>query len=495
MKRVVVTGMGIVSSIGNNTQEVLASLREGRSGIVRADRYAELGFRCQVHGAPDIDVEAMIDRRAMRFHGGGTAWNHVAMDQAIRDGGFEPDDVSNDRTGIIMGSGGPSTRTIVEAADTTRTKGPKRVGPFAVPKAMSSTASATLATWFKIKGVNYSISSACATSNHCIGNAYETIQLGKQDVIFAGGCEELDWTLSVLFDGMGAMSTHFNDRPAAASRAYDKDRDGFVIAGGAGVVAVEELEHAKARGARIYGELVGYGATSDGFDMVSPSGEGAARCMKIALEKVGEPIDYINPHATSTQIGDLKEIEAIREVFGDKMPADLGDQVAHRPLARGDRRAGGDLLPAHDDRTASSPRPPISTSSTRPSPTCRSSASGSTMSNSTRCCPIRSDSGAPTLRLSSSAMRADQNTAREKAPGGPRRHDSRPDEGQAGPGDGRRQRPFHRLGDCPLPREGRRRARLHLPAAVARQARAAAGRLARLRLRGALRRRTRTGRS
>jgi 3-oxoacyl-[acyl-carrier-protein] synthase-1 len=320
MKRVVVTGMGIVSSIGNNTQEVVASLREARSGISRADRYAELGFRCQVQGAPDIDVEAMIDRRALRFHGGGTAWNHIAMDQAIRDGGFEPDDVSNDRTGIIMGSGGPSTRTIVEAADITRTKGPKRVGPFAVPKAMSSTASATLATWFKIKGVNYSISSACATSNHCIGNAYETIQLGKQDVIFAGGCEELDWTLSVLFDGMGAMSTHFNDRPSVASRAYDKDRDGFVIAGGAGVVALEELEHAKARGARIYGELVGYGATSDGFDMVSPSGEGAVRCMKMALATVGEPVDYINPHATSTQIGDLKEIEAIREVFGDKAP-------------------------------------------------------------------------------------------------------------------------------------------------------------------------------
>ena len=320
MKRVVVTGMGIVSSIGNNTQEVLASLREGRSGIVRADSYAELGFRCQVHGAPDIDVEAMIDRRAMRFHGGGTAWNHVAMDQAIRDGGFEPSDVSDERTGIIMGSGGPSTRTIVEAADITRTKGPKRVGPFAVPKAMSSTASATLATWFKIKGVNYSISSACATSNHCIGNAYETIQTGKQDVIFAGGCEDLDWTLSVLFDGMGAMSTHFNDRPEIASRAYDKNRDGFVIAGGAGVLALEELDHAKARGARIYGEVVGYGATSDGYDMVSPSGEGAVRCMKMALATVGEPVDYINPHATSTQVGDLKEIEAIREVFGDKTP-------------------------------------------------------------------------------------------------------------------------------------------------------------------------------
>ncbi len=320
MKRVVVTGMGIVSSIGNNTQEVTASLREARSGIVRADRYAELGFRCQVHGAPDIDVDAMIDRRAMRFHGGGTAWNHIAMDQAIRDGGFEEGDVSNERTGIIMGSGGPSTRTIVEAADITRSKGPKRVGPFAVPKAMSSTASATLATWFRIKGVNYSISSACATSNHCIGNAYETIQLGKQDVIFAGGCEDLDWTLSVLFDGMGAMSTKFNDRPEVASRAYDKERDGFVIAGGAGVLALEELEHAKARGARIYGEVVGYGATSDGYDMVSPSGEGAARCMRMALRDVEAPIDYINPHATSTQVGDLKEIEAIREVFGDKCP-------------------------------------------------------------------------------------------------------------------------------------------------------------------------------
>src|SRR3990167_9731938 len=268
MRRVVVTGMGIVSSIGNNTQEVLASLREARSGIVRADKYAELGFRCQVHGAPSIDVEAMVDRRAMRFHGGGTAWNHVAMDQAIRDAGLEANEISHERTGIIMGSGGPSTRTIVEAADVTRTKGPKRVGPFAVPKAMSSTASATLATWFKIKGVNYSISSACATSNHCIGNAYEIIQLGKQDVIFAGGCEELDWTLSVLFDGMGAMSSHFNDRPEVASRAYDKNRDGFVIAGGAGVVVLEEYERAKARGAKIYGELVGYAANSDGYDMV-----------------------------------------------------------------------------------------------------------------------------------------------------------------------------------------------------------------------------------
>jgi 3-oxoacyl-[acyl-carrier-protein] synthase-1 len=242
------------------------------------------------------------------------------MEQAIRDSGLEPADVVNPRTGIIMGSGGPSTRTIVEAADTARTKGPKRVGPFAVPKAMSSTASATLATWFKIKGVNYSISSACATSNHCIGNACEIIQLGKQDVIFAGGCEELDWTLSVLFDAMGAMSSKYNDTPAIASRAYDVDRDGFVIAGGAGVLVVEELEHAKARGAKIYGEIAGYGATSDGEDMVAPSGEGAVRCMRMALASVKPPVDYINPHATSTPIGDLKEIEAIREVFGAKVP-------------------------------------------------------------------------------------------------------------------------------------------------------------------------------
>ncbi len=320
MRRVVVTGMGIVSSIGNTTQEVLASLREAKSGITRADKYTELGFRSQVHGAPSLDPSESVDRRAMRFHGGGTAWNHVAMDQAIRDAGLEPSDVVNPRTGIIMGSGGPSTRALVEAADTARSKGPKRVGPFAVPKAMSSTASATLATWFKIKGVNYSISSACATSNHCIGNASEIIQLGKQDIIFAGGCEELDWTLSVLFDAMGAMSSKYNDTPASASRAYDVDRDGFVIAGGAGVLVLEELEHAKARGARIYAEVAGYGATSDGEDMVAPSGEGAVRCMKMALAGVKAPVDYINPHATSTPIGDLKEIEAIREVFGGKAP-------------------------------------------------------------------------------------------------------------------------------------------------------------------------------
>ncbi|WP_342360093.1 beta-ketoacyl-ACP synthase I [Terrarubrum flagellatum] len=323
MRRVVVTGMGIVSSIGNNANEVLASLREAKSGIARDQSFADHGFRCQVSGAPSLNPEGVIDRRAMRFHGGGTAWNHVAMEQAILDSGLEAGEVSNERTGIIMGSGGPSTRTLIEASDKAREfKSSKRVGPFAVPKAMSSTASATLATWFKIKGVNYSISSACATSNHCIGNAYELIQWGKQDVIFAGGCEELDWTLSVLFDAMGAMSTKFNDRPTVASRPYDVNRDGFVIAGGAGVLVLEELEHAKARGAKIYGEIVGYGATSDGYDMVAPSGEGGERCMKQALATVKTKIDYINPHGTSTPAGDGPEITALRNVFGagDKCP-------------------------------------------------------------------------------------------------------------------------------------------------------------------------------
>jgi 3-oxoacyl-[acyl-carrier-protein] synthase I len=316
MRRVVVTGMGIVSSIGNNTQQVLAALREAKSGVVRADKYAEMGFRCHVHGAPTLDAGEAVDRRAMRFLGGGAAWNHVAMEQAIRDAGLEDSEISNERTGMVMGSGGPSTRAIVEAADTARSKGPKRVGPFAVPKAMCSTASATLATWFKIKGLSYSISSACATSNHCIGNAYELIQYGKQDMMFAGGCEDLDWTLTVLFDAMGALSSKYNDTPVKASRAYDADRDGFVISAGAGVLLLEELEHAKARGARIYAEMAGYGATSDGADMVAPSGEGAARCMRLALKDVKPPVDYINPHATSTPIGDLKEIEAIRDVFG-----------------------------------------------------------------------------------------------------------------------------------------------------------------------------------
>jgi len=319
MRRVVITGMGIVSSIGNNVQEVTSSLHDAKSGIVKADKYAELGFRCQVHGAPNYDLET-VDRRVRRFMGDGAAWNYVAMQQAIADSGLEEKDQKNERTGLIMGSGGPSTKAIVQAADTTREKGPKRVGPFVVPAAMSSTNSATLATPFGIRGVNYSISSACATSAHCIGNAAELIQWGKQDVMFAGGGEELDWTLSVLFDAMGAMSSHFNDRPAVASRAYDKNRDGFVIAGGAGTLVLEELEHAKARGAKIYGEIVGYGATSDGYDMVAPSGEGAVRCMKQALATVKGKIDYINPHGTSTPVGDSKEIQAIKEVFGSDIP-------------------------------------------------------------------------------------------------------------------------------------------------------------------------------
>ncbi len=321
MRRVVVTGMGIVSSIGNNTQEVLASLREAKSGITRSEDFAAHGFRCQVQGMPTLDPAGSIDRRAMRFLGPGSAWNHVAMEQAIRDSGVEEKDIVNPRTGIVMGSGGPSTSILVDAADTTRkNNSPKRIGPFAVPKVMSSTASATLATWFKIKGVNYSISSACATSNHCIGNAAELIQWGKQDMVFAGGSEELHWTLSNMFDAMGAMSTKYNDTPATASRAYDVSRDGFVIAGGAGVLVLEEYEHAKARGAKIYAEIAGYGATSDGDDMVAPSGEGAMRCMKMALETCKAPIDYINPHATATPVGDAAEIGAIREVFGDKCP-------------------------------------------------------------------------------------------------------------------------------------------------------------------------------
>jgi 3-oxoacyl-[acyl-carrier-protein] synthase-1 len=308
--------MGIVASIGNDIPSVLQSLRDARPGIVRAEEYAQLGFRCQVHGAPQLDPFEVLDRRTTRFMGKGAAWNYIAMQEAIAMSGLEESDIKNPRTGIVMGSGGPSTRTVVEAADITREKGPKRIGPLAVPKAMSSTASATLATPFGIKGINYTISSACATSKHCIGNGYEQIQMGKQDIVFAGGHEDLDWTLSNLFDAMGAMSTDFNDTPARASRAYDRDRDGFVIAGGAGVLVLEELEHAKARGAKIYAEIVGYGATSDGYDMVAPSGEGAERCMRIALETVKGRVDYINPHATSTPIGDAKEMEAIRAVFG-----------------------------------------------------------------------------------------------------------------------------------------------------------------------------------
>lgn len=323
MRRVVITGMGIVSSLGNNAKDVLESLREARSGLVYAHEYAELGFRSRVYAMPSADIEALVDRRSIRFHGRGTAWNHIAMDQAIQDAGLEPAEVSHERAGLIMGSGGPSTRTIFEAGLTTKEKGsPKRIGPFAVPKAMCSTASATLSTFFKIKGVNYSISSACATSNHCIGNAYEMIAYGKQDRMFAGGCEDLDWTLSDLFDAMGAMSSKYNETPQKASRAYDKNRDGFVISGGGGVLVLEELETAKARGAKIYGEIIGYGATSDGHDMVAPSGEGAERCMRLALAGVKEKIDYINPHATSTPVGDPPELEAVRRVFGneDKCP-------------------------------------------------------------------------------------------------------------------------------------------------------------------------------
>jgi 3-oxoacyl-[acyl-carrier-protein] synthase-1 len=321
MRRVAVTGIGIVSSIGANANEVTASLREAKSGISFAPEYAELGFRSQVHGDPGVDWESMVDRRAARFLAEGTAYGHIAMEQAIADSGLAEDEVSNDRTGLIVGSGGPSTKAIIQAAETAREKGPKRVGPFAVPKAMSSGASATLATWFKIRGLNFSISSACATSTHCIGSAYEQIVMGKQDVIFAGGTEELDWTLSVLFDAMGAMSSNFNATPEKASRAYDRDRDGFVIAGGAGIVVLEELERARARGAKIYGEVVGYAANSDGYDMVAPSGEGAVRCMRMALETAGgRAIDYLNPHGTATPVGDVKEMEAVREVFGDKAP-------------------------------------------------------------------------------------------------------------------------------------------------------------------------------
>ncbi|MBB5275938.1 3-oxoacyl-[acyl-carrier-protein] synthase-1 [Rhizobium rosettiformans] len=322
MRRVVVTGLGIVSSIGADAAEVTASLRDAKSGITFSPDFAEHGFKCQVWGKPNLDPTDLVDRRAMRFLSQGGAWNHVAMKQAIADAGLEEGDYQqNERVGIIMGSGGPSTRQIVEAADIVRqNNSPKRIGPFAVPKAMSSTASATLATWFKLHGVNYSISSACSTSAHCIGNAYEMIQWGKQDMVFAGGHEDLDWSMSSLFDAMGAMSSKYNDTPATASRAYDVSRDGFVIAGGAGVLVLEELEHAKARGAKIYAEVVGYGATSDGYDMVAPSGEGAIRCMRQALSTVTGEVDYINTHGTSTPVGDSKEIGAIREVFGDKIP-------------------------------------------------------------------------------------------------------------------------------------------------------------------------------
>jgi len=321
-RRVVVTGLGIVSSIGNNKKEVEASLREGRSGIVASEVYAEMGFRSQVHGALNIDLKELIDRKVKRFMGDGAAYNYIAMQEAIEDAGLDESQVSNVRTGLIVGSGGPSTENIVLAADTMREKGVKRVGPYMVTRGMSSTNSACLATPFKIKGVNYSITSACSTSAHCIGNAAEQIQLGKQDIVFAGGGEELHWTLSVLFDGMGAMSSKYNETPEKASRAFDANRDGFVISGGGGVLVMEEYEHAKARGAKIYAELVGYGATSDGYDMVAPSGEGAQRCMQQALDTIpeGSKVNYINAHGTSTPVGDMRELEAIKEVFGDDMP-------------------------------------------------------------------------------------------------------------------------------------------------------------------------------
>ncbi|SDX07188.1 3-oxoacyl-[acyl-carrier-protein] synthase I [Albimonas donghaensis] len=322
MRRVVITGLGIVSSIGNSAQEVLGSLREGKSGISAAPDYAEHGFRCQVHGAPQIDLAEAVDKRNLRFMGEGAAYNFVAMEQAIADAGLEESEISHPRTGLIMGSGGPSTKNLFQAHKIVIEKGsPKRMGPFMVTRGMSSTNSACLATPFKIKGVNYSITSACSTSAHCIGSGVEQIQFGKQDVVFAGGGEELDWTLSCLFDAMGAMSSKYNDTPTTASRAFDKTRDGFVIAGGAGVVVLEELEHARARGAKIYAEVTGYGATSDGYDMVAPSGEGAERCMQLALDTLGDrKVQYINAHGTSTPAGDVTEVKAVRRVFGDDQP-------------------------------------------------------------------------------------------------------------------------------------------------------------------------------
>ncbi|MGH7023694.1 MAG: beta-ketoacyl-ACP synthase I [Caulobacteraceae bacterium] len=321
MRRVAVTGLGIVSSIGADAAEVTGSLRDARSGVVAAPEYAELGFRCQVHAAPTIDWESRVDRRAARFLAAGTGYAHIAMEQAIADAGLTAEEISNERVGLVVGAGGPSTHAIVEAADIARNKGVKRIGPFAVPKAMCSGPSATLSTWFKIRGINLSISSACATSTHCIGYGCEQIQMGKQDMVFAGGCEELDWTLSSLFDAMGAMSSGFNDTPATASRPYDAGRDGFVIAGGAGIVVLEDLERARARGAKIWGEIVGYAANSDGYDMVAPSGEGATRCMHMALAGAGNrKVDYLNPHGTGTPVGDIKEMEAVRAAFGDTPP-------------------------------------------------------------------------------------------------------------------------------------------------------------------------------
>jgi len=352
VKRVVVTGMGIVSSIGNNQAEVLDSLKNSRSGIEFAPDYAEIGMRSQIKGAIRIDPAEHIDKRLLRFMGPGAAYNYIAMKEAIADSGLEDSDVSNPRTGVIAGSGGPSTSNQILAADTARQKSVKRIGPFMVPRCMSSTNSANLATSFKIKGMSYSISSACSTSAHCIGNAYESIILGKQDVMFAGGGEELHWTLSMLFDAMGAMSSKYNDTPEKASRAYDANRDGFVISGGGGMLVLEELEHAKARGARIYGELVGYAATSDGADMVAPSGEGAVRCMNLARASIGDTrVDYVNAHGTATPAGDIVELNAIREVFGDTLPkvSSTKSMTGHSQGAAGAQEAVYSLLMLHND--------------------------------------------------------------------------------------------------------------------------------------------------
>lgn len=327
MRRVVVTGLGIVSSIGTGKDEVLSSLREAKSGVKAAPDFTSHGFRSQVWAPPSLGVTAedwapLVDRRAARFLSNGTAWAHIAFEQALKDSGMSPEEIQDEKIGLIVGEGGPSTQVIVQAAATTIEKGsPKRIGPFAVPKAMSSGPSAVLSTWFQMKGINYSISSACATSAHCIGAGAEQIQWGKQDVVFAGGCEDIDWSMSNMFDAMGAMSSNFNETPSVASRAYDANRDGFVIAGGAGMVVLEEYERAKARGAHIYGEVVGYGANADGYDMVAPSGEGAERCMKLAMSQAGgRRIDYLNPHGTSTPVGDSKEMGAVRNVFGADMP-------------------------------------------------------------------------------------------------------------------------------------------------------------------------------
>ena len=356
MRRVVVTGLGIVSCIGNNQKEIIKNLQDLNSGISRAEEYKDYGFRSLIHGKPEINLVENIDRKILRFMGDGAAYNYIAMRDAIEDSGLMENEISNEKTGLIVGSGGPSVKNLLLATDIAREKGSRKIGPYMVTRTMSSTNSATLATSFKIKGINYSISSACSTSSHCIGNAFELIQFGKQDIIFAGGGEELHWSLSVLFDAMGALSSKYNDQPEIASRAYDKDRDGFVIAGGGGVLVIEELEHAKARNAKIYAEIIGYGANSDGYDMVQPSGEGAVRCMEKSLEKVNKQIDYINTHGTSTKIGDLKELEAIKNLFGENIPklSSTKSLTGHSLGATGDQEAIYCLLMMNNDFLAGS---------------------------------------------------------------------------------------------------------------------------------------------